>query len=215
MNTLHTQAILTSMVRYGEAEAIVRVLTQFDGRMTLFCRSAFKPSKKRGSMVQVPARGSLAYRPNPHGMSRLLEIDLGLYTPRISTCLRGFALASYACELVEVLVPELEPHEDIFALLDTFLARCADEEMSTESIRRFEYDLLDACGLLSEAESSETDLARMAAIFVAHLKQHKPGPLKSLAFFKQISGASKTNGGFQASGVLVDYRHEAAAGHDR
>lgn len=180
------EAIFTSMVRYGDNDAIARVFTRDLGRLSLFCRAAFKPSKKRGSLLQTPARGTVVINPKPTGLSNLTELDLGSYTQALASTLRGFALAAYGCEIVEAFLPEHEPNELLFDLLDSFLNRCAYSELTTGDIRQFEFKLLESCGLLGESELQITELNQMAAVFVRHLKNHKQTPLKSLAFFKQI-----------------------------
>jgi DNA repair protein RecO len=184
------EAIITSLVRYGEADCIARVFVREHGRLSVFCRSAFKPSKKRGSVLQAPARGRIAFKPKPNGLATLSELNIGEYTHALASNLRGFALAAYACELIEVFVPEHDPSEQLFDLLDNFLRKAALSKISTAEIRDFEFKLLDLCGLLSEQEALVSDLKEMAAVFVWHLKQHKQAPLKSLAFFKQV-GAIK------------------------
>lgn len=180
------EIIITSLVRYGEADCIARVFARKHGRLSLFCRNAMKPSKKRGSMLQAPARGKAAFKLKNQGLSGLTELDLGSYTCRLATNLRGFSLAAYACEIVEVFVIEHDPAPQIFELLDNFLALAARENIQTSALRAFEFELLSLCGLLSQADSKERDLKKMANIFAWHLKGHKQTPLKSLAFFKQI-----------------------------
>lgn len=180
------EIIITSLVRYGEADCIARVFTREHGRMSVFCRSAFKPSKKRGSVLQAPARGRMTFKSKATGMATLSELDLGAYTQALASNLRGFALAAYATELMEVFVPEQDTATQLFDLLDDFLKKAATTEVLTIDIRSFEFKLLEFCGLLSEQEAQVSDLKEMAAVFVRHLKQHKQTPLKSLAFFKQI-----------------------------
>lgn len=186
LTTNFDEIIITSLVRYAEADCIARVLTREHGRLAIFCRNAFKPSKKRGSVLQAPARGRAAFKMKATGMPSLSELNIGSYTHALASNLRGFALAAYASGLVEVFVPEHDPVPEIFALLDDFLNQTATAEISTAEIRAFEFKLLDACGLLGETEALETDPPKMAAIFVRHLKHHKQTPLKTLAFFKQI-----------------------------
>lgn len=184
------EAIITSLVRYGEADCIARVFTRGHGRMSVFCRSAFKPSKKRGSVLQAPAKGRIAFKPKTTGLATLSELNIGEYTYALASNLRGFALAAYATELMEIFVPEHDPSEQLFDLLDGFLRQAAQSEISTTEIRAFEFKLLDLCGLLSEEEARVGDPKEMAAVFVQHLKQHKQTPLKSLAFFKQVGTKS-------------------------
>ncbi len=179
------ETILTSLVRYGEGDAIVRAFTREHGRISVFCRNAFRPSQKRGSVVQAPARGRIAFKSRATGMAALSELDLGAYTHALASNLRGFALAAYATELAEIFIAEHDPAPQVFDLLDIFLKQAAESEVATADIRAFEFQLLGLCGLLGEDEASTTDLKQMAAVFVRHLKQLKQTPLKSLAFFKQ------------------------------
>ena len=182
--------IITSLVRYAEADCIARVLTQENGRLSVFCRGAFKASKKRGSVLQAPARARAMLKTKSTGMPSLSELDIGGYTHALGASLRGFALASFACELIEVFVPEQDPVPAVFELLDEFLRQTTAAEIVTAQIREFEFQLLELCGLLGESEALETDPSKMAVIFVRHLKQHKQRPLKTLAFFKQIGTKS-------------------------
>lgn len=182
--------MITSLVRYGEADCIARVFTREHGRLSVFCRSAFKPSKKRGSVLQALARGRITFKPKAAGLATLSELNIGEYTHALASNLRGFALAAYATELIEVFVPEHDSSSQLFDLLDNFLRQSTSSKISTAQIRAFEFKLLELCGLLSEEEAKVTDLKERAAVFVRHLKQHKQTPLKSLAFFKQVATKS-------------------------
>ncbi|MBL4818294.1 MAG: DNA repair protein RecO [Deltaproteobacteria bacterium] len=186
LETVHDEIIITSLVKYGDNDAIARVFTQEHGRLSLFCRSAFKPSKRRGSTVQTMARGRAGFKLKEHKLSTLTELDIGAYTHALASSLRGFSLAAYACEIVEVFVAEHDPAPKVFDLLDNFLRLASSKPISTLAIRTFESKLLQACGLLSIEESKEQDLKKMADLFTWHLRQHKQTPLKSLAFFKQV-----------------------------
>ncbi len=191
LETVHDDIIITSVIRYGESDAIARVFSREHGRLSLFSRGGFKPSKRRGSMLQAPARAKAGFKLKEQGLSTLSELDIGQYTAQLSRTLRSFALASYACEICEVFVPEQDSSPRIFDLLDDFLSLASSQDIETYMIRDFEFGLLDLSGLLGEEEALEEDLMKRANIFARHLGAHKQNPLKSLAFFKQIgtSGA--------------------------
>ncbi len=191
LETIHDEIVVTSVIRYGESDAIARVFSKEHGRLSLFSRGGFKPSKRRGSMLQAPARAKAGFKLKEQGLSVLSELDIGGYTADLSRTLRGFALASYACEICEVFVAEHDPSPRVFELLDAFLRLASNRDVETYMIREFEFGLLDLCGLLGEEEALEEDLMKRANIFARHLGAHKQNPLKSLAFFKQIgtSGA--------------------------
>jgi DNA repair protein RecO len=191
LEAVFDEIIITSVVRYGESDAIARVFSREHGRLSLFSRGGFKPSKRRGSMLQAPARARAGFKLKEQSLSVLSELDIGQYTVQLSRTLRSFALASYACEICEVFVAEHDPSPYVFDLLDDFLRLASAQDIETHMIREFEFGLLDLCGLLGAEEALEEDLMKRANIFARHLAVHKQNPLKSLAFFKQI-GTSAT-----------------------
>jgi DNA repair protein RecO len=147
----YDEAIVTSLVRYGEADCIARLFCRERGRLVAFCRGGLKPSARRGGILQAPARAhvGLQIRPNSD-LASLMQIDLAAHTLLLSSQLRSFGLASYVAEVVELFIPEHEPAFEVFDLLDTMLKEFSVQNTGPAILRAFELKLLAYCGYLPD-----------------------------------------------------------------
>lgn len=148
---IHMDAFLTSLVRYGDADAIVRIFTREKGRLSGFCKRAYKPSKSRGGNLQVPSLAHIGIIEKPNAdMVNLVGIDLNPTTYRLTTRMKSFGYFSYLCEITEVFVPEREPVEDVFDLLASAFQVIGEGEVDGHLLRAYELKLLSACGYLPD-----------------------------------------------------------------
>ena len=148
---IHDEAIITSLVRYGEADCIARLFCRDKGRVSAFVKNGFKPSLRRGSVLQAPARAKVGYRVRANGdLLNLQHVDLAAYSFLFASSLRSWGLASYAVEITELFVPEHEPAPQIFDLLEEVLYRLAHQEINISGLRAFELKLLAFCGYLPD-----------------------------------------------------------------
>lgn len=237
---IHDEAFITSIVRYGEADCIVRLFLQEQGKISAFFKNGLVFKKNRQGIMQAPAFARVAYVPRQEEkMARLNSSDLAPESFLWASSLKLFAYGNYLAELIEKLLPEEEPAPLVFSCLQETLEACARHGAQGSILRAFELKLLESLGYLPqipEAESplfydpiachfsveeqpqgfifspaalklahalllapigevlseEEEDLTSIARIFFSRLRLMNVLPLKSLAFFKQLSSEQKT-----------------------
>lgn len=232
------------MVRYGEADCIVRLFLQEQGKISAFFKNGLALKKNHRGLMQAPAFARIAYVPRQEEkMARLLSSDVAPESFLWASSLKLFAYGNYLAELIEKLLPEEEPAPVVFALLQDTLKACAAQGAQGYILRAFELKLLETLGYLPQIPqgdqgsffydpiachfsassqpqsflfspevlelsrallfapigeaSSEDDagLTNIARIFFSRLRLMNVLPLKSTAFFKQLSSEQKTTQG--------------------
>lgn len=144
------EAYITSMIKYGEADAIVRLFSAENGRLSAFCRRAQKPSKSRGGMIQVPSRARVGFVVNPRkDLVNLVQVDIASSTFLLTSRLKSFSWFCYLSEIVEVFLPEQEPARQIFTLLEEAHKLLGAGFGDVALLRGFELKLLQHCGYLA------------------------------------------------------------------
>src|SRR5688572_13274367 len=99
----YDEAILTSRIRYGDADCIVRLFCKERGRISAFVKNGMLSSKRRGGILQVPSRARVGLTCKPHSdLYRLTEIDMAAYVIGFGDSLRALGWAAYVSELVEI-----------------------------------------------------------------------------------------------------------------
>ncbi len=147
----YDEALITSVLRYGEADSIVRLFTLKDGRVSAFYKRGFS-AKKTGS-VQALAIASVGLVKNQGRLLRMVSCDVAPSAFDLLE-LKSFGYRAYLAELIEKFLPEEEPAEQIF--FDLKQAYVAIEKAPCASIlRAFEVKLLDYCGYWPEISSDE------------------------------------------------------------
>jgi len=149
----YDQAFVTSYIKYGESDAIVRLFTRKHGRLSAFCKRAFKPSKARGGNLQAPSLAQVGLlfknsREKSTGLANLVKLDISPRIFVISQNIKSYAWFCYLCEIVEVFLPEHENYSYIYRLLEQSLNLVSERDATL--LRAFELKLLDTCGYLPD-----------------------------------------------------------------
>ena len=161
----YDEAILTSRVRYGDADCIVRLFCKERGRIAAFIKNGMVPSKRRGGPLQVPSRARVGLSQNPHSdLYRLAEIDMASYVIGFGDSLRALGWAAYVAELLETFFVEGESAPEFFDTVDEVLRAIAMGHTKAELLRSFELKLLAYVGHLPDfKEAVDYPLQRVAA----------------------------------------------------
>lgn len=117
----HCEALILRHVDYGEADRIVSLLTAEFGLQRGFARSARNSRKRFGAALEPFSQVVVHWRTGRGQLWSLQEMELLSGRTGLRTDFSRLALASYAVELVELLVEEGESHPQIFELLCAFL----------------------------------------------------------------------------------------------
>jgi len=152
---VHDEAFVTSIVRYGESDCIVRLFVQEQGRITAFFKNGLGLKKNNRGTVQSPAFARVAYTPRDEDkMARLDYLDLAPESFLWASSLKLFAYGNYLAELLEKLLPEEEPATHVFSLLEETWHACNSQGAQGYILRAFELKLLKYLGYLPQIPHS-------------------------------------------------------------
>lgn len=115
------EALILRHVDYGEADRIVSLLTAEFGLQRGFARSARNSRKRFGASLEPFSQVVVHWRGGLGRLWSLQEMELLSSRTGLRTDFARLALASYAVELIELLVEEGESHPQIFEMLCAFL----------------------------------------------------------------------------------------------
>ena len=145
------EALVLRSIAYGDADAVVQLLTRGRGRIAVFVRGA-KTSRKRFGGALEPFGRIEALVSEREGQelwslreARVVEGHRGLRDD-----LHRIAHAGYAAELSHDLTRAGEPADGLFALLEEFLTRLSSGAARSGRLRAFELLALEAAGLAPE-----------------------------------------------------------------
>lgn len=153
----YDDSLITSFVRYGEADCIVRLFTRQAGRVAVFCKRGL--SGKQGSLsIQAPALARVGIICGGHSkLARLVSCELNPQTVMQSSSLKIFGYCAYIAELIEKFLPEADEAPEIFEMVEDVLADLCRNGAKPCLLRAFELKLLDHCGYLPELPSSSVE----------------------------------------------------------
>lgn len=117
----YCEALVLRHTDFSEADRIVSLLTAEFGLQKGFAKAARKSRKRFGAALEPFSQVGVHWRVGRGQLWSLQEMDLFDSRSGLRTDLQRLALASYAVELVEVLLEEGQPHQQIYELLCAFL----------------------------------------------------------------------------------------------
>lgn len=142
-------ALITSIVRYREADCIVRLFTRSGGRTSAFYRRGLSIRKGTGA-VFAPSLAKVGLVDSSHKLLRMVSCDIVPRALVFSQSLRSFGYSAYLCELIEKFLPEADPAPEIFLMIEDALFSLEKNTASASLLRSFEVKLLEYCGYLPE-----------------------------------------------------------------
>lgn len=117
-----SDAIILRHIDYGESDRIVSFFTPDYGLQKGFARGARKSRKRFGAALEPFASVRLIWQQrSTSSLIGLREGELLTLRDGLRKDLKTLALASYACELIEVFFGEGGAHPEVFAMLHNFL----------------------------------------------------------------------------------------------
>ena len=145
------EALVLRAIAYGDADAVVHLLTRGRGRISAFVRGA-KTSRKRFGGALEPFQRIEALLSEREGQElwALREARVIDGHGALRDDLHRIAHAGYAAELVHDLTRAGEQADGLFTLLDDFLTRLAAGRATSARLRALELLALEAAGLAPE-----------------------------------------------------------------
>jgi DNA repair protein RecO (recombination protein O) len=169
MESCRCDALLLGVTDYGESDRIVTLFTLEMGKLKGIARGAKKSHRRFGGVLEPFAR-IIVQITIKSGLSVLTGVDAVTIFPRIREDLLKIGYAGYACEAVDLLLPEGLSNPRLFRLLATYLEHL-DRVPSSPSDRRFyEINLLNIMGYrpaLRQCASCGADTAAAPRLFAA------------------------------------------------
>lgn len=146
---IHDQALVTSIVPYGESDCIVRLFSKSHGRITTFFKRGMK-GKGGSCMVQAPGFADIGIIESASSMWRLVGCEMDQTTIKLSASLKGFAYAAYLCELVEKMMPEAESQARVYCMMEDAFLSLIEDGARPSLLRAVELNLLSYSGYLPD-----------------------------------------------------------------
>jgi DNA repair protein RecO (recombination protein O) len=141
-------AVVLRTVDYGEADRVVTLLSRERGKLVAFARAARASKRRFGGGLEpfTLVSAELSERGGGDAMPRLESVSVERAFHQIRGDLARIGCAAYAAELARELVRDHEPHEALFDLLVTYLARLDAAPARPVELRVFELWALEAAG---------------------------------------------------------------------
>jgi len=145
MESVACEAVVIGAMEYREADKIISLFTLEHGKVRGLARGAKKSVRRFGGALELFARLRLRLILR-EGLATLQEAEAITIYPRIRSELPAIALAGYACELVDLLMPEALPNRRLFRLLTSYLEQLDQAAADPADRRFFEMNLLNILG---------------------------------------------------------------------
>lgn len=150
------------MIDYREADKIVTLFTLEHGKLKGVARGAKRSVRRFGGClepfalltVQLALKG---------GLARLDDADVQTIHPRIRADLHKIGYAGYACEAIDLLLPEGLANSRLFRLLSAYLEQLDSAPPAPSDRRFFEINLLNILGYRPDLDDCGSCGAKLAA----------------------------------------------------
>jgi DNA repair protein RecO (recombination protein O) len=167
MENCRCDALLLGVTDFGESDKIVTLFTLEQGKLKGIARGAKKSHRRFGGSLEPFARVSVQITLKS-GLSVLTGADAVTIFPRIREDLLKIGYAAYACEAVDLLLPEGLPNPRLYRLLAAYLEHLDQVPPSPSDRKFFEINLLNIMGYrpaLNRCASCGTELATAPRLF--------------------------------------------------
>lgn len=152
MGLYSTDALVIRVRNLGEADKVITLLTEQEGKVQAVARGARRPRNRLVGVTQLftQCRVSLF---RSQGLGTLSQAEIKQSFRLLREDLLRTAAATYICELVDELVGDRERHETLYyLLLATLHLLCEDLDLQVV-LRAFELRLLSLLGYQPHLES--------------------------------------------------------------
>ncbi len=167
MDSCRCEAILLAVADFGEADKLVTLFTLEHGKLRGIAKGAKKSLKRFGGTLEPFARLDVQIVIKS-GLSRLAGAEATTIFPRIREDLLKIGYAGYACEAVDLLLPDGLPNPRLFRLLAAYLDHLDRFPPAPADRRFFEMNLLNILGYrpaLGHCDSCGIDLAETDLLY--------------------------------------------------
>lgn len=178
IRTYTTEGIVLKRRNSGEADRVLTVYTQKNGKITLKAVGVRRITSRRSSHIELLNISVLTLYKG-RGAPILIEAQTKSDFSCIKEDLQKVGFAYHLCELVDGLCPENQENERVFHLLSNALRRLNQEDDLLSVIHEFEINLLKTLGFWSTSLSTSFDTHH----YIENILERK---LRSKSFFSKI-----------------------------
>jgi DNA repair protein RecO (recombination protein O) len=155
MESCRCEAILLAVTDFAESDKLVTLFTLEQGKLRGIAKGARKSLRRFGGCLEPFARLTVQTTIT-NGLSRLTGADVATIYPRIRENLLKIGYAGYACEAVDLLLPEGFANPRLFRLLTSYLEYLDRTPPEASARRFFEINLLNIMGYRPELNRCAT-----------------------------------------------------------
>ncbi len=145
------EAIVLKVMDYREADVIATLFTREQGKLRGIALNARRSRKRFSGALDLFARLTVTLSVR-EGLSRLEEASVISLASHIREDITKVALAGYACELTDLLLPDGLPNLRYYRLLRAWLERLDSAPPSPMDRRFYEINTLNILGYRPELE---------------------------------------------------------------
>lgn len=117
-----TEGYVLGGLRYGDTSKIIRVFSRDKGKLSFIAKGAVRKNNKFGASVEPLSKAEFQYIEKKSGLHLLTGADLKSYPSKIISDSERLPAALSAIELLGATLPDADPHEEVYQLLDEFMA---------------------------------------------------------------------------------------------
>ncbi|MBI5449449.1 DNA repair protein RecO [Candidatus Gottesmanbacteria bacterium] len=166
----------------GEGDRVITIFTREYGKLRLYAQGIRRISSRRAPHLELFNRVRLLiYRGRM--MDMIGEAEMVRSSDEIRSDLTRVSIAYYFCELIDVLLPERQEHDDVFELLSVSLDSIpsyASEKLLIFA-GRVSFSLLELLGFLAKGKEP------VAAEIVSYIERIAEKRLKTPKFYRLLT----------------------------
>lgn len=134
-------AIVLKRSNFSEADKMLTVFSKEKGKMSLVAKGVRRIKSRRAPHLEPLNEVEIVYR------KKIISEAKSSFRNKFSLKSLGFAL--YASEIIDKLLPDEQPHEDIYELLNTLLT---NKDLDENKIKTFTANVLWSLGFFPKGE---------------------------------------------------------------
>ena len=149
----HTdQAICLRTMDYSETSQVLHMFTRERGVVHMLAKGSKRPKSKTGGAMDLMSEGQVVYSDTQRGaLATLMEFSETDSRPALRRQADRLYTAMYMLELTGALLPEADPHPEVFDLLHNALSRLNQPDAPVQAVLAyFQWRLLRRAGLLGD-----------------------------------------------------------------
>ncbi len=153
------KAICINVTDYSETSQVAHFMSRSSGVVRVIAKGAKRPRSKTGGALDLLVEGDLVFttgreKDTGRTLGTLVEFSQTEFHGLLRSDWQRLNAALYAIELVGMMLPQADPHPEVFDLLHNTLARLGGQDVETGAVLAyFQWRLLRHAGLLGDLKS--------------------------------------------------------------